>query len=408
MADPRQPPRSGRSRASARSSCPGRITPPRRPPDERPNRARAMAESIDFRFDRRRRARHARAARGPQCLQRRGHCASCTSVFTRTRGSRRRARGRACGRGQGLLRRRRHQLDARVARPELRGQRRRCRAHERDVPRDRPLPASRSSLAFTVPRSAAARVWPRSATSRSRRDDAIFGFTEVKLGIIPAVISPFVLGEDRPIARARALSHRRTLRRRARASDRAGARGRARRRARRRRRSRRSPRFARAGPHAVARGEAADSPRAATRRTKSRARSRHEAIAQQRISAEGQEGLRAFLERRKASFEFARDDPAAADRQPRRDRGARRARRARAGHRSARHLLRSRRERVSPAVHATMRAASDRHPRRNRISNVDAVIAAARRRCSADARASRLRLSLRARRIRASRARRRA
>ena len=32
-------------------------------------------------------------------------------------------------------------------------------------------------------------------------DDAVFGFTEVKLGILPAMISPFVLAEDRPSRR---------------------------------------------------------------------------------------------------------------------------------------------------------------------------------------------------------------
>ena len=32
-------------------------------------------------------------------------------------------------------------------------------------------------------------------------EDAMFGFTEVKLGILPAVISPFVLREDRPCRR---------------------------------------------------------------------------------------------------------------------------------------------------------------------------------------------------------------
>ena len=55
-------------------------------------------------------------------------------------------------------------------------------------------------------------------------EDAIFGFTEVKLGILPAVISPYVLGEDRAIRRAGAVPDRRPLLRSTRAGDRPGAR----------------------------------------------------------------------------------------------------------------------------------------------------------------------------------------
>ena len=40
-------------------------------------------------------------------------------------------------------------------------------------------------------------------------DDAVFGFTETKLGILPAVISPFVLREDRRLGGARAVPDRR-------------------------------------------------------------------------------------------------------------------------------------------------------------------------------------------------------
>ena len=42
-------------------------------------------------------------------------------------------------------------------------------------------------------------------------EDAVFGFTEVKLGILPAVISPFVAREDRPVGGARAVPDRRAL-----------------------------------------------------------------------------------------------------------------------------------------------------------------------------------------------------
>ena len=58
-------------------------------------------------------------------------------------------------------------------------------------------------------------------------ESALFGFTEVKLGILPAVISPFVAREDRPFGRARAVSDRCALFRRPRAGDRPRARGRA-------------------------------------------------------------------------------------------------------------------------------------------------------------------------------------
>ena len=42
-------------------------------------------------------------------------------------------------------------------------------------------------------------------------EDAMFGFTEAKLGILPAVISPFVDREDRRVGGARAVPHRRAL-----------------------------------------------------------------------------------------------------------------------------------------------------------------------------------------------------
>ena len=85
----------------------------------------------------------------------------------------------------------------------------------------------RSSAASTARRSAAAPASPRSATSSSPTSTAVFGFTEVKLGILPAVISPFVARQDRPVGGARAVSDRRALLRRARAGDRPRARGRA-------------------------------------------------------------------------------------------------------------------------------------------------------------------------------------
>lgn len=126
--------------------------------------------------------------------------------------------------------------------------------------------------------------------------DAVFGFTETKLGIVPAVISPFVVPKIGPsAARALFLTGERF------GADRAAAIGLVHRIA--------APdaldaeidgigaEFASAGPEAmtvakelVRHALAGDTPAAAayTART----------IAERRTSAEGQEGLRAFLERR--------------------------------------------------------------------------------------------------------------
>jgi methylglutaconyl-CoA hydratase len=134
-------------------------------------------------------------------------------------------------------------------------------------------------------------------------DDAVFGFTEVKLGIIPAVISPFVLAKiGASHARALFLTGERFSAQRAYeiglvhevvASEELDAAI-----------DRRLTELRSAAPHAVSAAKllvhrvldnSYDDSRTITTR----------AIAQQRIGAEGQEGLRAFLERRKASF--ARD-----------------------------------------------------------------------------------------------------
>ena len=134
-------------------------------------------------------------------------------------------------------------------------------------------------------------------------DDAIFGFTEVKLGIIPAVISPFVLGKiGASHARALFLTGERFDAQRAWSiglvhevvhedaldgvvdaiAD----------------------EFDSAGPHAVSaakelirevRAVSYDASRTLTAR----------ALAKARVSDEGQEGLRAFLERRRAAWVVA-------------------------------------------------------------------------------------------------------
>ncbi|MFY9739750.1 MAG: enoyl-CoA hydratase-related protein [Candidatus Cybelea sp.] len=142
-------------------------------------------------------------------------------------------------------------------------------------------------------------------------DDAIFGFTEVKLGIIPAVISPFVLAKiGASHARALFLTGERFDARRAKhiglvhevvAAVELGAAV-----------EHRLEELFTAGPAAVRAAKLLirrvidndyDDSRAITAR----------AIAQQRIGSEGQEGLRAFLERRQASFvrDLEREDPSA-------------------------------------------------------------------------------------------------
>ena len=140
-------------------------------------------------------------------------------------------------------------------------------------------------------------------------DDAVFGFTEVKLGIIPAVISPFVLAKiGASHARALFLTGERFDARRAKhiglvhevvpAVELGAAVEHC------------LEELFTAGPAAVRAAKLLirrvidndyDESRAITAR----------AIAQQRIGTEGQEGLRAFLERRQASFvkDLEREDP---------------------------------------------------------------------------------------------------
>ena len=62
--------------------------------------------------------------------------------------------------------------------------------HARGASTAAPCPSSRAS---TAPRSAAAPASRAAATSCSRAQDARFGFTEVRLGLIPAMIAPFAL-----------------------------------------------------------------------------------------------------------------------------------------------------------------------------------------------------------------------
>ena len=131
-------------------------------------------------------------------------------------------------------------------------------------------------------------------------DETIFGFTEVKLGIIPAVISPFVLRKIGP-SHARALFftgerfgteramhigliHERTT------ADALDANI-----------DRVLDEIRSAGPHAIAAAKALVS-RVLEESYDDSLYLTATAIAKQRTSDEGQEGLRAFLERRPAKF----------------------------------------------------------------------------------------------------------
>jgi methylglutaconyl-CoA hydratase len=131
-------------------------------------------------------------------------------------------------------------------------------------------------------------------------DDALFGFTETKLGIIPAVISPFVLakigvsyaralfltGERFGAARAHAIGLVHEVVAAAEldaAVDRVLG------------------ELHTAGPSAVAAVKALIPVVAAASYDESKTLTA-QAIAEQRVTPEGQEGLRAFLERRPAGF----------------------------------------------------------------------------------------------------------
>ena len=135
-------------------------------------------------------------------------------------------------------------------------------------------------------------------------ESAVFGFSEVKLGILPAVISPYALAKIGRSAARGAVPHRHALQRRSRQGNRSRA----------RRRSAGSTgcegracidEFLGAAPDAISTAKALI-PRVWTRGASDAAGLTSEAIAAQRVSKEGQEGLRAFLEKRKASWDASR------------------------------------------------------------------------------------------------------
>jgi len=129
---------------------------------------------------------------------------------------------------------------------------------------------------------------------------AVFGFTEVKLGILPAVISPFVLAKiGRSAARELCLTGARFSAARAReiglvhavvAADELDA---------------RVAQYVRevltSGPEGVAAAKALI-PKVWSRSAREAMPVAASAIAARRVSAEGQEGMRAFLDKRKPSW----------------------------------------------------------------------------------------------------------
>ena len=134
----------------------------------------------------------------------------------------------------------------------------------------------------------------------------MFGFTEVKLGILPAMIVAVRAREDRRVRRAGAVPDRHALRRRAREGDRPGARGRAGGPARIGGSRDYVKEILSAGPGSDRDGEGTAEKGRRARRVQDTIGLTADTIAARRASAEGQEGMRAFLEKRKASWNVYR------------------------------------------------------------------------------------------------------
>jgi methylglutaconyl-CoA hydratase len=134
-------------------------------------------------------------------------------------------------------------------------------------------------------------------------EDAVFGFTEVKLGILPAVISPFALAKiGRSAARELFLTGARFTAARAReiglvhavvpAADLdAAVQGYV-------------AELLSSGPEAIAAAKALI-PQVWPRHAADASELTTEAIATRRVSAEGQEGMRAFMEKRRATWSLS-------------------------------------------------------------------------------------------------------
>jgi methylglutaconyl-CoA hydratase len=135
-------------------------------------------------------------------------------------------------------------------------------------------------------------------------ESAVFGFSEVKLGILPAVISPYALAKiGRSAARELFLTGMRFNAARAKEiglvhavvpRDQLDAKV-----------EKYIDEFLNAAPDAISTAKALI-PRVWARGAFDAAGLTAEAIAAQRVSKEGQEGLRAFLEKRKASWDASR------------------------------------------------------------------------------------------------------
>jgi methylglutaconyl-CoA hydratase len=135
-------------------------------------------------------------------------------------------------------------------------------------------------------------------------ESAVFGFSEVKLGILPAVISPYALAKiGRSAARELFLTGMRFNAARAKEiglvhavvpRDQLDAKV-----------EKYIDEFLNAAPDAISTAKALI-PRVWARGAFDAAGLTAEAIAAQRVSKEGQEGLRAFLEKRKASWDVSR------------------------------------------------------------------------------------------------------
>jgi methylglutaconyl-CoA hydratase len=135
-------------------------------------------------------------------------------------------------------------------------------------------------------------------------ENAVFGFSEVKLGILPAVISPYALAKiGRSAARELFLTGMRFNAARAKEIrlahavvplDQLDAKV-----------EMYVDEFLSGAPDAISTAKALI-PRVFTRGASDAAGLTSEAIAAQRVSKEGQEGLRAFLEKRKASWDVSR------------------------------------------------------------------------------------------------------
>ena len=152
----------------------------------------------------RRRAPDAQSAGRAQRVQR-GRGRGADGVGARPRATIDAARRRPARCGQGVLRRRRPAGWRRWSATRTRTTARRD-AHGGDVPA---LDTCRrpSSAACTARRLAAARAGG-DLRHRRRRRHAVFGFTETKLGILPAVISPYVLPKIGAVGGARAVPDR--------------------------------------------------------------------------------------------------------------------------------------------------------------------------------------------------------